>query len=314
MKHFNYNISSADDYIAETKKGLHSPNREFVAHHEHLLKDAYERYISHINPCTLEEIYPVWPILKEDAPDTKVQKKKDRKMLHDMYETKEAFKDAHWNAVRAQNGDVDLICPICGVNDCYHLDHYIPREKMPEFSVFTPNLIPLCYDCNEEKKAAWLNGNNERIIFNAFYDEVPIKPLCDCEIDIDETGQPRASLKPSAQLDLNNAVDRRVLTTIEQLKLLSRWQKKCDARFRAAVSLMKRQYKYNARKELNDYWEDICSMLHENVNEATVSTFIDVAIYEAIINSVKFKRMAIGLFAQRVSYSGLNNIVFRMQK
>lgn len=289
MKHFNYNISSAEEYIIETKKGLHSPNRNFVAQNESLVRDAYERYLNHINPCTLEEVSPVWPIKKEDTPKTKVQKMNDRKMMRGLYESKEVFKDAHWEAVKVQNGNVDLICPICGIKECYHLDHYIPREEMPEFSVFTPNLIPLCYDCNEEKKAAWLNGNNERIIFNAFYDEVPDKQLCDCEISIDATGQPQAVLKPSAQLDENNAVDRRVLTTIEQLKLLPRWQKECNNKFRAAIASMKRQYKYNARKELNEYWEDLCSMFQDCKNDSTLSSFIDVAMYEAIINSDKLK-------------------------
>ena len=39
-------------------------------------------------------------------------------------------------------------CPYCGINTADTLDHYLPKELFPEFSVNAANLIPCCGRCN----------------------------------------------------------------------------------------------------------------------------------------------------------------------
>ena len=61
MHKFNLDILSATDYMAETTKGLHADNREFVEQNEAVLQEAYANYLAHTVPCSLEQLEPIWP-------------------------------------------------------------------------------------------------------------------------------------------------------------------------------------------------------------------------------------------------------------
>jgi 5-methylcytosine-specific restriction endonuclease McrA len=45
-------------------------------------------------------------------------------------------------------------CPFCGFGQVSTLDHYLPKSKYPQLSVFPLNLVPSCTDCNTRKSAA----------------------------------------------------------------------------------------------------------------------------------------------------------------
>lgn len=63
------------------------------------------------------------------------------------------------------------ICPYCGIDRPSHLDHFIPRSKFPEFSIYSPNLIYVCSICNSKYKGEKiLNSKGERIFFNPYFD------------------------------------------------------------------------------------------------------------------------------------------------
>ena len=50
-------------------------------------------------------------------------------------------------------------CPYCGLNETAHLDHYLPKSDFAEYSLFTKNLIPCCYNCNSTyKKTGYVEG------------------------------------------------------------------------------------------------------------------------------------------------------------
>ncbi|WP_156094326.1 hypothetical protein [Lentzea aerocolonigenes] len=77
----------------------------------------------------------------------------------------------------------DDLCPMCGVGYVRALDHYLPKEKYPEFSVLALNLVPTCTRCNENKLS--LVGGAGGRFFHAYYEEVPETPsilLADIEV------------------------------------------------------------------------------------------------------------------------------------
>jgi hypothetical protein len=43
-------------------------------------------------------------------------------------------------------------CPLCGFGQARTLDHYLPKSRYPQFSVFPSNLVPACYECNVGKR------------------------------------------------------------------------------------------------------------------------------------------------------------------
>lgn len=65
-------------------------------------------------------------------------------------------------------------CPFCGINESSTLDHYLPKERYPEFSVFPKNLVPSCAVCNTHKRDSILiKGTNVRMFLHPCYDAIP---------------------------------------------------------------------------------------------------------------------------------------------
>ena len=66
-------------------------------------------------------------------------------------------------------------CPFCGISESSTLDHYLPKEQYPEFSVFPKNLVPSCAVCNTRKRDGILQkGTNVRMFLHPCYDAIPV--------------------------------------------------------------------------------------------------------------------------------------------
>ncbi len=63
-----------------------------------------------------------------------------------------------------------LCCPMCGSQHPGTIDHYLPRERFPEFSILPCNLIPACPHCNSGVKKGHYRGTTspERFIHPYF--------------------------------------------------------------------------------------------------------------------------------------------------
>ncbi|WP_055128229.1 HNH endonuclease [Pseudomonas mediterranea] len=65
-------------------------------------------------------------------------------------------------------------CPFCGISESSTLDHYLPKEQYPEYSVFPSNLVPSCAVCNTRKRDRILDeGTNVRMFLHPCYDSIP---------------------------------------------------------------------------------------------------------------------------------------------
>lgn len=65
-------------------------------------------------------------------------------------------------------------CPYCGIAETSTLDHYLPKEKYPQFAVFSKNLVPCCSPCNELKTDLVLNaGTSVRVFLHPYFDAIP---------------------------------------------------------------------------------------------------------------------------------------------
>lgn len=61
------------------------------------------------------------------------------------------------------------ICPVCGCNNVETVDHYLPKSKFPQYSIFVKNLVPACYLCNFGKNDTSPLTRNEQPI-HPYYD------------------------------------------------------------------------------------------------------------------------------------------------
>lgn len=65
-------------------------------------------------------------------------------------------------------------CPFCALSESSTLDHYLPKEQNPQFSVYAKNLIPCCPTCNTKKRDRVLvQRTNVRLFLHPYYDVVP---------------------------------------------------------------------------------------------------------------------------------------------
>ena len=222
MHKFNKNPISIDENLNNVGKGLHKEQRLFFDNERANLKNAFLNYDSHstTDPVSLENLHPIWA---ENIADTAIQKsakkeKQDRSF--NLYGSSRPFVNNHLEALKAANGGNVLMCPICGLEECSEMDHYLPRSLFHEFSSHTSNLIPLCHDCNHNKHDYWLNSKGERYFFNAFFDRLPAK-IIDCKITI-RNGFPHVKVSMNNGLNKANYCDSIVLRTFSMLELLKK--------------------------------------------------------------------------------------------
>ena len=78
--------------------------------------------------------------------------------------------------------DVDL-CPYCSLNQNPDLDHYLPKDRYPEFSLHGHNLIPICPQCNRKKKTTIKTRQGGRYFLHAAFEPSIDQPILEASID-----------------------------------------------------------------------------------------------------------------------------------
>lgn len=64
------------------------------------------------------------------------------------------------------------MCPTCGENGTPNtLDHYLPKQTYPEFSITACNLVPMCDICQGEKLTDTVNAANKRLFLHPYFDQ-----------------------------------------------------------------------------------------------------------------------------------------------
>jgi 5-methylcytosine-specific restriction endonuclease McrA len=64
------------------------------------------------------------------------------------------------------------LCPGCGEDGTPNtLDHYLPKQTYPEFSITACNLFPMCDICQGKKSTATVGAANERLFLHPYFDQ-----------------------------------------------------------------------------------------------------------------------------------------------
>lgn len=83
----------------------------------------------------------------------------------------------------AANAD---LCPYCSLNQNPDLDHFLPKKDFPEYSLFGPNLIPICTPCNRKKLRAIKTPQGGRKLLHAAFEPSIDQPILQASIDYSE--------------------------------------------------------------------------------------------------------------------------------
>ncbi len=73
------------------------------------------------------------------------------------------------------------VCPMCGSSFTSELDHFLPQDDYPWFTVLTKNLIPAC-KCNRIKGTTVMGTNQAERFLHPYYDNCLNNRLLTCSI------------------------------------------------------------------------------------------------------------------------------------
>ncbi len=94
-----------------------------------------------------------------------------------------------------------IFCPACGEDGTPNtLDHYLPKEHYPEFSVTAVNLFPMCDICQGQKRSLTLNEERERLFIHPYFDNFLDRQLILLSIDEPFNAPSSFRLAPSGDL------------------------------------------------------------------------------------------------------------------
>ncbi len=177
-------------------------------------------------------------------------------------------------------------CPYCGLSEPDTIDHYLPKELFPEFSIFGINLLPCCSRCNTLKGQKWLQ-NGKRLIVNYYFDNIPNDKFLYAVIRFSSQVEdlvPVIDFEVRPNRNIPEAIFNRIKTHLEVLKLLQR--------FKLAVN-----DKYSTIFEEISFLAQNCSLEVARSSILNLSDILvrkygknywEVSLYEAIADSDDF--------------------------
>jgi hypothetical protein len=104
-------------------------------------------------------------------------KQQQQDLLHCYESTAQALEELKSKITERQSESIRDFCPYCGIGAPRQFDHYLPKERYPEFSVHAHNLIPCCGTCNGKKSDIWLDATKNRVFLNLYLDSLPTAPM-----------------------------------------------------------------------------------------------------------------------------------------
>lgn len=139
--------------------------------------------------------------------------------LYSLYDSQEDLKDK----IRAIS---ETRCPYCGITESpFHVDHYVPRGKYPEFSVLRINLIAACASCNVRFKGEKFVEKDERQYINPYFDDfIENIQFLKCSIEV-KGNYPKIKFSIDKDLEESNEYIFRIAKNhFDNLKLATRYK------------------------------------------------------------------------------------------
>lgn len=200
------------------------------------------------DPCILKP----WPDVQHHA-----------KKFHNLY-LKPADDSIQGPVLQGLRSRELQLCPACGEDGTPNtLDHYLPKQTYPEFSITAYNLFPMCDICQGEKGTATVNATNERLFLHPYFDQ-----FTDAQVFCLRIGRPfeapqTISLDPHP--GLSAAQQALVTRHLHELGIGRRYNRFFKSEYIRLLRLVKsiRQNGQNVRTQLDTFCE---YALHKSVN------------------------------------------------
>ena len=171
-------------------------------------------------------------------------------------------------------------CPYCAQREVSTLDHYLPKSKYPIYAVTPYNLIPVCSECNKNKKARDFLSRDEEII-HPYYDDFTDEKWITADMI---EGEPIAfEFDVKCPENWEETKKKRAHKHFDEFKLNKLYKSYAAEEFQGCLNGIKRVYRRGGKElaidDLNEQIEDR-NIIRKNTWQA--------AMYQAIIESEWF--------------------------
>jgi hypothetical protein len=162
-------------------------------------------------------------------------------------------------------------CPYCCIFNATTIDHYLPKEDFPEYSVHINNLIPCCDDCNRKKLTYWKDENSRGILY--FYkDTLPQERYLYCDFSYNNS-IPIVKYHLNFPATVNPEVQQIFFKHFERLNILNKYRDNSNVAITEHIFLLKNARnipKNNVMNLLNLTIQDYKSKFGENYWKAVL--------------------------------------------
>ncbi|KGH12736.1 hypothetical protein P608_10320 [Comamonas thiooxydans] len=199
-------VNLIDSVVKERQNGV---NRDYFTNVSPIWKRRVRDYIDH---CGNPEIIKPWGQVADDAIKTR---------FLTLYGN--PADDSVQKPILEHLRERTLqICPACGEDGTPNtLDHYLPKNHYPEFSITTVNLFPMCDICQGWKGVKTVNDTGKRLFLHPYFDKFLERQVVSLEIGAPYNA-PRA-ISLGAHPDLPPALQLIVSRHMKELEMVSRY-------------------------------------------------------------------------------------------
>lgn len=175
-----------------------------------------------------------------------------------------------------RNGSI-RICPACGnLSTPETLDHYLPKDKYPEYATLPENLAPMCDKCQREKSSKTLDSQGLKMFIHPYFDHIPDN-ISLLKVTISEP-----FVSPKVKLTANPLIGTQMLPIvsrhIDHLKLDERFKKYFRGHF---IRILR------SAKRLRDMEKDVegnFKIFRENASLDSIHSW-DYVLYSECLNN-----------------------------
>lgn len=280
----NYNYSDLIDLCIEGIADTQAMKPRIIVNKQNLLLDA-SVYNTKINQG---EIYTYTPLIRFHDGVCIRSTKDDYEKLYTQYFVPKAKKtrviyDAILTSAKGE-------CPFCGgLGDPSNLDHFLPKAEFPQFSIYPPNLVPSCRDCNMgEKKVGYAKYAEEQTIHpyldkQIFFEEQWITADYIADSNLDEPGEFRYYVNTPSHWD--DVDKKRAEKYFKDFNLSSRYAKQATSSLKSKLRSIKRELDRRISIE-----EIISDVIQPDIDDAPFVNYWEVGMCDGLIKYLKFQQ------------------------
>ena len=249
----------------------HAPAKAKLLSIRDKIQERYAFYEDHFN--SLDEVQP---LLQAEWSDVKAE-------LISCYGENVEFKKARRIIFACMSMSNQTKCPYCMLSRSNTLDHYFDKDEYPEFSVYVPNLVPCCSECNTDKNTSVFDSQNNRKYIHFYHDLFPAEQFLFVRFSFSEEAIPL--VRVYLQFDEEGYYSRIIRNHFAGLSLISKYQ---DAILDRLAPLLE-EIRMNRQAGMS--MEIIVSALQNrkrSLSDCYGNNYWETCIYEGILNSPGF--------------------------